>query len=121
MEVAAALHLSSGLRRVVGSLPPAEEFTRPVYGHVHQEQFSAGETTENIPDFPVVQEQVLVQAIPRWSMSLLCCSTGAVRGLMGSLFWAVYTGTRPGVAPAIWAGKGWRGRREVAPRCSATQ
>ena len=33
----------------------------------------------------------------------------------------MYTGTRPGVSPAIWAGKGWRGRRELAPRCSATQ
>ena len=81
MEVAAALHHSSGLRtssaaqfsstavepiapRVVGSLPPAEEFTRPVYGHVHQEQFAAGETTENIAEIPVVQEQVIVQAIP---------------------------------------------------------
>ena len=45
----------------------------------------------------------------------------ALRGLMGSLFRAVYTGTRPGVSPAIRAGKGWRGRRELAPRCSATQ
>ena len=26
---------------VVGSLPPVEEFTRPVYNHVHQEQFAA--------------------------------------------------------------------------------
>ena len=34
---------------------------------------------------------------------------------------AVYTGTRPGVSPAIRAGKGWRGRRELAPRCSATR
>ena len=31
------------------------------------------------------------------------------------------TGTRPGLTPAIRAGKGWRGRRELAPRCSATQ
>ena len=36
-----------------------------MYNPVHQEQFSAGDTTENIADFPVVQEQVLVQAIPR--------------------------------------------------------
>ena len=81
IEVAAALHHSSGLRtstaaqfsstaveptapRVVGSLPPAEEFTRPVYGHVHQEQFAAGEMSENMVEFPVVQEQVIVQAIP---------------------------------------------------------
>ena len=38
-----------------------------------------------------------------------------------AFFLAVYTGTRPGVTPAIRAGKGWRGRRELAPRCSATQ
>ena len=36
-------------------------------------------------------------------------------------FRAVYTGTRPAVSPAIGAGKGWRGRRELAPRCSATR
>ena len=41
--------------------------------------------------------------------------------LMGLLFMAVYTGTRPFLTPAIRAGKGWRGRRELAPRCSATQ
>ena len=34
---------------------------------------------------------------------------------------AVYTGTRPRVPPSIRAGKGWWGRRELAPRCSATQ
>ena len=39
---------------------------------------------------------------------------------MRLLFRAVYTGTRPGLTPAIRAGKGWRGRRELAPRCSAT-
>ena len=38
----------------------------------------------------------------------------------GELFTAVYTGTRPGLTPAIRAVKGWRGRRELAPRCSAT-
>ena len=45
--------------------------------------------------------------------------SGAVS--VGRLFRAVYTGTRPWVTPAIRAGKGWRGRRELAPRCSATQ
>ena len=40
--------------------------------------------------------------------------------LMRRLFRAVYTGTRPGLTPAIRAGKGWRGRRELAPRRSAT-
>ena len=72
MEVAAALHHSSGLRtstaahfsntavepiapRVVGSLPPVEEFTGPVYDHVHQEQFAAGEMSENMVEIPVVQ------------------------------------------------------------------
>ena len=28
----------------------------------------------------------------------------------------MYTGTLPGVSPAIRAGKGWRGRRELAPQ-----
>ena len=51
--------------RVVGSLPPVDEFTSPVYNPVHQEQVFAGDTTENIANFLVVQEQVLVQAIPR--------------------------------------------------------
>ena len=50
---------------VVGSLPPSEEFTVPVYNHIYQGLFSAGETTENIAEFPVVPEQVIVQAIPR--------------------------------------------------------
>ena len=36
-----------------------------MYNPVHQEQFSAGDTTENFADFVVGQEQVLVPAIPR--------------------------------------------------------
>ena len=68
MEVAAALHHTAP--RVVGSLPPVAEFAGPVYGQVHLEQFSAGETTENTAKIPVVQEQVLVQAIPRFVGSL---------------------------------------------------
>ena len=55
---------------VVGSLPPAEGFTEPVYNHAHHERFAAGETTENIAEFPVVQEQVLVQAVPEVVNSL---------------------------------------------------
>ena len=55
----------SRVSRVAHTLPPVEEFTEPVCNPVHQEQFSAGETTENFVNFPVVQEQVLVQAIPR--------------------------------------------------------
>ena len=50
--------------RVVDPLPPIEEFTGPVYDQVHQVQFAAGEMPENIAEFPVVQEQVIVQAIP---------------------------------------------------------
>ena len=38
----------------------------PVYTPFHQEQFSDCETTENIAKIPVVQDQVLVQAIPRF-------------------------------------------------------
>ena len=41
--------------------------------------------------------------------------------LMRRLFRAVYTGTRPGLTPSIRAEKGWRGRRELDPRCSATR
>ena len=50
---------------VVGSLPLDEEFTGPVYDQVHQEQFAAGDMTENMVEIPVVHEQVIVQAIPR--------------------------------------------------------
>ena len=39
-----------------------------------------------------------------------CCSW---RDVMS--FWAVYIGTRPGVAPAIRAGKGWRGPGSLLP------
>ena len=53
--VPAIFHHCSG-----GSLPPVEEFTEPVYDQVHQEQFAAGEMTENMVDIPVVQEQVIV-------------------------------------------------------------
>ena len=41
--------------------------------------------------------------------------------LMWLLLRAVCTATRPGLTPAIRAEEGWRGRRELAPRCSATQ
>ena len=81
MEVAAALHHTSGRRtstnpqfsstavepiapRVVDPLPHIGEFTGPVYDQVHQVQFTAGEMPENIVEFPVVREQVIVQAIP---------------------------------------------------------
>ena len=53
MEVAAALHHSSGLRT-----------SGPVYDQVHQEQFTAGEMSENLVGIPVSQEQVIVQAFP---------------------------------------------------------
>ena len=46
---------------VVGSLPPVEEFIEPVYDHVHQEHIAASELTEKSAEFPVVQEQVIVQ------------------------------------------------------------
>ena len=50
--------------QVVVSIPPCEEFSAPVYDQVNQEQNAAGETTENIAEIPVVQEQVTVQDIP---------------------------------------------------------
>ena len=43
---------------------PLEEFTEPVYNQVHQEQIAAVQTTENIAEIPVVQEQVVIQEIP---------------------------------------------------------
>ena len=49
---------------VVVSLPPAEEFSAPVFHQVHQELFAASESTENIAEIPVVHEQVIVQEIP---------------------------------------------------------
>ena len=83
MEIAAALHHTSGLRTssttaatqsvnfasvpaaVVGSLPPCEVFAAPVFDQVHQEQLAASEIPENMVEIPVVREQVKVQEIPR--------------------------------------------------------
>ena len=53
MNPAASLEAS----QVVGSLPPVEEFTGPVYNQVHQEQIVAGEMTQNIIENSAVQEQ----------------------------------------------------------------
>ena len=55
------------------------------------------------------------------SLSVVTCLLLWRHGMGSWVFRAVYTGTRPGVFPAIRAGKGWRGRRELAPRCSATR
>ena len=56
-----------------------------------------------------------------WSMFLLFGSSKSCEAYSGCAGRAVYTGTRQGLTPAIRAEKGWRGRRELAPRCSATQ
>ena len=56
-----------------------------------------------------------------WSMFLMCGSSKSREACSGCAVRAVYTGTRPGLTPAIRAGKGWRGRGELAPRCSATR
>ena len=50
--------------RVVGSLPPFEEFPEPVYNQVHQEQMVAGEMTQNIIENSAVQEHAIVREIP---------------------------------------------------------
>ena len=39
----------------------------------------------------------------------------------GKAFFGPCTQVHGQGSPAIWAGKGWRGRRELAPRCSATR
>ena len=50
---------------VVGSLPPVEEFTEPVYDQVLQEQIAASESDgEIIEEIPVVHEQVIVGMRP---------------------------------------------------------
>ena len=49
---------------VVGPLRPLKQFNEPVYKQVHQEPIAAGETTENIADIPVEEEQAIVQEIP---------------------------------------------------------
>ena len=47
--------------------PPVEEFTWPVYDHVHQEQIFAGEMDGESGGNPCcAQEQVIVQAIPEF-------------------------------------------------------
>ena len=38
--------------QVVDPLPPIKEFTGPVYNLLHQEQFAAGETPENLVAYP---------------------------------------------------------------------
>ena len=51
--------------RVVGSLPPFEVVSAPVFDQVRQEQLAAGEIRENMVVIPVFREQVIVQAILR--------------------------------------------------------
>ena len=48
-----------------------------MFYQVHHEQSAAGEITENIVESPVVQEQVIVQAIPRVVGSLPPCEVFA--------------------------------------------
>ena len=74
MEVAAALHHSSGLRT-----------SGPVYDQVHQEQFAAGEMSEKSAEFPVVHEQVIVQAFP-----VVVGSLPPVEGFTGPVFAQVH-------------------------------
>ena len=49
---------------VVGSLPPVEEFSVPVYAHVHFEQIAASEMTVDTAEIPVVHQQVIVGMRP---------------------------------------------------------
>ena len=45
-------------------LPPAEEFSAPVYDQVHQEQIAASEMTVDFAEIPVMHEQVIVGLRP---------------------------------------------------------
>ena len=49
--------------QVIGSHPPFEVFTEPVYNQVRQEQIVAGEMTQKIIEHSAVQEQVIVREI----------------------------------------------------------
>ena len=76
MEIAAALHHTSGMRTSTTAhfsstavepfapLPPVEKFTVPVFDQVHQVQSAAGEVTENFAKILVVHEQVIAQDFP---------------------------------------------------------
>ena len=49
---------------LLGSLPPVEGFTGPVFAQVHQELLSASEMTVDIAEIPVVRQQVLAGMRP---------------------------------------------------------
>ena len=70
-----------------------------------------------VADVPVV----LLHRFHRCAWSKLC----SILWWLCSFFWLVFFGPCTQVhgqgSPAIRAGKEWRGRRELAPRCSATQ
>ena len=71
-----------------------------------------------IAHMPVVTQR---QAVVGRDSAVNCGGSAVGAHRLAWLFRAVYTGTRPGLTAAIRAGKGWRGHRELAPRCSATQ
>ena len=56
--------LRSRSKTFLGS-PRWDELDAAVCHRVRQEQFAAGKTTQNIVDVPTVQEQVIVQGIPK--------------------------------------------------------
>ena len=78
--------------------------------------------------------RVRFQDLASWTR-MLTCPCWPRRGVVAVLqlqfidWWSAHHGYgelmrllfRAGLTPAIRAGKGWRGRRELAPRCSATQ
>ena len=68
---APAVFVAAPVPRVVGSLPPGEVFAAPVVDQVHQEQLAASEIPENLVEFPVVHEQVIIPAYScgRWFSS----------------------------------------------------
>ena len=65
--------MESSVPCVVGSLPPVEEFSVPVYDQVLQEHIAASEMPENFAEIPVVHEQVIVQEIPDVIVSTSSC------------------------------------------------
>ena len=75
---------------------------------------------DKVVDVPVLATSWVVEVRSCSSLTGVSAHHGYDE-LTRRLFRAVCTGTRPGLTPAIRAGKGWRERRELAPRRSATQ
>ena len=93
--------------QVVGSLPPVEEFTEPVYNHVHQEQIVAGEMTQNIIENSAVEEQVIVQKIPVKQCHAVPITVTIWPIPFAELRWTTFTDSGFDTGERQWHQQGW--------------